>query len=177
MALFTSIASAIGMSAATASTIGAAASLAGTAASVAGGVIQQQGQRKAIEAQKRQEAVRENQMMEESRRTTREAIRRAQIQRATSLATTTAQGASAEGSTAMAGVDATISGQMGRTIGDNQVNLGFGKEIFRENRNVLKAQQQAAMGGTIATAGSGLQSLGNSFTNNAERIGRIGGKN
>jgi hypothetical protein len=166
MAVFTSIIGAIG----------AATAAVGTAAGVVGSIQQASGQRKAQAAQRKQEALREKQMENDSRRKQLELVRQQQIARATSLASTTASGASAEGSSAMGGVEGTISGQYNRGIQADESNLGIGRLMFAEGRNVARGQAQAARGGTLQSAGQGLTSLGNAFVNNAERYGRIFGQ-
>lgn len=176
MAVFSSIIGALGVSAATASTVGAVASAVGTGLSVAGSFQQAAGQRKAQRAQERAENYRQKQMEQESIRQRMELIRQSQIQRAQSLATTTAQGAAGEGGSAMGGAEGSIFGQAGRGIQAVNSNVAYGNLIFDENRRAAQGQRMAAQGGTIASAGSGLTSLGNAFVNNAERIGRIGGR-
>lgn len=174
MAVFSTILGALGASASAASAVGAAASAIGTGLSVVGSFQQAAGQRKAQNAQKRQEVYRQKQMETESRRTQMELIRQQQIARANALANTTAQGAAAPGSSAMGGAEGTISGTFGRGIQADQSNLTFGQMQFAENRRVTEANQMAARGGTLASAGQGLSSLGGMFVKNAEIIGRIG---
>lgn len=177
MAVFSSIIGALSISASTAATIGGAASLIGTGLSVAGSFQQAAGQRKAQNAQKRQEAYRQKQMENDSRRTQMELIRQQQIARATALTNVTASGASAPDSSAMGGAEGTISGTFGRGIQADQSNLAFGQLQFAENRRIADANKMAARGGTIASAGAGLSSLGGIFINNAERIDRVGQTN
>lgn len=174
MAVFSTIIGALGASAATASAIGTAASVIGTGLGVAGSFQQAAGQRKAQNAQKRQEVYRQRLMETESHRTQMDLIRQQQIARATSLANTTAQGAASSGSSAMPGAEGTISSQFGRARQADSSNLQFGQFQFAENRRVADANQMAARGGTIASAGAGLSSLGGIFVSNAQRIGRIG---
>lgn len=170
--IFSAIAGALGASA---GAIGTAASALGTAATVAGGVAQYSGQQRAIAQQKKAEQIRMNQMEYQARNQTREIIRQQQLQRAQSLATATAQGASGEGGSALAGAEGTLSGQTGRAIGEVQDNLAFGRGIFRANAKASAAYQDAALGQTISSAGSGLTSLGNQLVNNQRTIARVGG--
>lgn len=174
MAIFSTILGALGASAATASAIGTAAQVVGTVAGVAGSFQQAAGQRKAQNAQKYQEVIRQRAMETESRRTQLELVRNQQIARATALANTTASGASAEGSSAMGGAEGTIAGTFGRGIQADQSNLTFGQMQFAANRRVAQGQAMAAQGGTLASAGAGLSSLGGIFVNNAQRIDRVG---
>lgn len=173
MAVFTAIAGAIGSAAAT---IGAVTSAVGTAAGVVGSIQQASGQRKAQAAQRRAEGLRQKQMELESTRRQRETIRQQQIARANALATTTAQGAAAEGSSALGGAEGGIFGQAGRDIQATRSNEAIGAGIFDANAQASVGLAQAARGGTLANIGSGLTSLGNSFSNSVERINRIGGR-
>jgi hypothetical protein len=176
MPVFSTIIGALGVSASTASTVGAVASAVGTGVSVAGSFQQAAGTRKAQRAQERAEVYRQKQMEQDAIRQRMELIRQAQIQRAQSLATGVAQGAASEGSSAMPGAEGSISGQAGRGIQAVNSNVAFGNLIFDENRRAAQGNRMAAQGGTLAAAGQGLTSLGNSFVTNAERIGRIGGR-
>lgn len=172
MAIFSSIAAGLG---AAAGAVGTAASAIGTVASVAGGLVQYSGQQRAIKQQKKAETIRQNQMQYQALTQTREAVRQQQLARAQSLANTTAQGASAEGSSALAGAEGTISGQVGRNIQEIGTNLAFGQGIFRANAKASAAYQDAAAGQTISGFGSGLTSLGNQLVNNQRTIARVGG--
>lgn len=174
MAIFSSIIGAIGAS--TAAAIGTAATVAGTAAGVYGQVRQAQGQRRAQQAQRAAEVVRQNQMENDTRRRQLEMIRQQQIARATALTNTTASGASGEGGSAMGGAEGSISGQFGRGVQAESYQAGIGRSLFGWNEQVRRGNQTAADGGTIASMGQGLVSLGGAFVNNAERIGRIGGR-
>lgn len=168
MAVFSAIAGAIG-------TLGTVASVAGTAASVAGGFVQAAGQRKAQNAQKRAEVLRMKEMELDSVRKTRETIRQQQIARANAVATTTAQGAGGEGSSALAGAEGTIGGQAGRNIQEINSGVEMGRSMFRTNMDTAAGNALAARGGTIASAGAGFASLGNQIVKNQKEIVRIGG--
>lgn len=174
MAVFSAIIGAIGAS--TAAAVGAAATVIGTGVSIAGSLTQAAGQRKAQKAQERAEYLRERAMETEAQRKRMELIRQQQIARATSLAATTGAGASAEGSSAMPGAEGTVFGQYGRGIQSENSNMLTGGALFAQNREKAKGDAQAAFGGTLSATGSGISSLGNSFTNNVEKINRIGGR-
>lgn len=176
MAVFTAIASALAGLAGSAGAIGTAATVVGTAASVAGGFQQAAGQRKAQNAQKYAENIKQKQMELEAQRRQRQIIREQQIARANSLATTTAQGAASEGSSALGGAEGTIFGQGGRAIQETNSNATFGGMIFDANRRATAGYAMAARGGTLASAGSGLSSLGQGFIKNMEVINRVGGR-
>lgn len=148
MAAFTSIALAIG----------AAASVAGTVMSVVGASKQ-------AKAQKKAEELREKQMNLDADRQKRQAIREGIVARSRALTTATNQGA-AEGSGLQGGY-AQITGEQGRNVRTIEQSRDIGAGIFSANRD-------AAKGGTLASFGSGLSSLGGMLMNNSGTIGRVG---
>jgi hypothetical protein len=176
MAVFSSIAAGIAAASSTIGTIGTAVSIAGTAAGVAGQLQQAAGQRKAQNASKRAEALREAQMRLDSDRKRRETIRQAQIARANALATTTAQGANGEGSSALAGAIGSLSGEAGRNISAINSNETLGADMFQANRDSAEGSAMAAAGGTISSLGSGFASLGNQLVTKQKETARIGGR-
>lgn len=176
MAVFSAIATAVSAAAGSIGTIGAGISALGTVAGIAGQFQQAAGARKAQNAQKRQEVLRMKQMELDADRKRRETIRQQQIARAEALAATTAQGASAEGSSALAGATGTIAGQAGRNIQEVNSNLEMGRFMFQAKGDEARGNAMAARGGTVSNIGTGMQSLGNQLVKNQETIRRIGGK-
>ena len=175
MAFFSAIATAASALASSAGTIGAGLSAIGTVAGVAGQFQQAAGNRKAQNAQKRAEALRMKQAELDADRKRRETIRQQQIARANALATTTAQGASAEGGSALGGAEGTIGGQAGRNIQEINSNLEFGRGIYKANQDSAAGYAMAARGGTLSSAGQGIASLGGQLVKNMKDIYKIGG--
>lgn len=155
--------------------IGLAVSAAGTATSYMGAQKQAKGQKRAQMGQALAEQARKKQMDLDSARKRRETIRQANIQRSQALATAAAQGATGEGGSALAGIEGTISGEMGRNILAINQNQEIGQEVFDANAITAQGQSQAAKGATMANTGSGITSLGGAITNNAGTIAKIGG--
>jgi hypothetical protein len=134
----------------------AVATAVGVGASLLGGYQQLQGQRMMIKAQQRAEKLRERQMNLQAMRERREVIRNSILARSTALATTTAQGAAAQGSSALGGAYGQIGGDAGRqTVAINQ-NQEIGKGIFKANRQYFRGTQQVGMGQAIAGAGEAI---------------------
>jgi len=126
-----------------------------------GGFMQYKGQEKMIQAQKKAEKLREQQMNLQAARERREVIRQSILARSTALATTTSQGASAPGSSALGGAYGQIAGDANRqTLAINQ-NQSIGQGIFRANRQYFSGSQTVGMGSAIAGAG---QAVGNFMT-------------
>lgn len=126
-----------------------------------GGFMQYKGQEKMIQAQKKAEKLREQQMNLQAARERREVIRQSILARSTALATTTSQGASAPGSSALGGAYGQIAGDANRqTLAINQ-NQSIGQGIFRANRQYFSGSQTMGMGSAIAGAG---QAVGNFMT-------------
>lgn len=131
---------------------------------IVGGVMQYQGQKKMIQAQQKAERLRERQMNLQAMRERREVVRNSILARATALATTTAQGASAPGSSALGGAYGQIAGDRGRqTLAINQ-NQEIGKGIFAANRQYFAGSQTAGLGSAVAGVGSAVgQTLTDQF--------------
>lgn len=144
-----------------AAAIGAAISVGAT---LAGSAIQMNAMQKQTAALKDAERLREKQMTLQAQRERREAIRQASVARATALAATTNQGASAPGSSALGGAYGQIEGQKNRqTLAINQ-NLAIGQGIFAANNRYSSASLQAGIGEGIAGMG---QATGNFITKGA----------
>lgn len=155
--------------------VGVAASVAGTAVGVMASQQQAQAQKKAIAAQQQAEAARKKQMDLDAQRKRREIVKEQIKARSQALATTSAQGANGEGSSALGGVEGQLSQQAGSaTLAVNQ-NQEIGADIFAANAAGFRAQSQAASAGAMAGFGNGLSSFGGAITNNAKTIARIGG--
>lgn len=152
--------------------IGIAAGVAGTAVSYMGMKDQADAQKKMQEEQKKQEALRQQQMNLEAMRKKREIVRQAQLARATSLATATAQGG-AESSGFM-GALATVSGAAGRSSLATSQNQELGNEMFASNARMAGLMGEYQQGGTMASMGNGLGSLGGALTRNASTISQVG---
>lgn len=122
-------------------------------ASLFGGYKQMQAQEKMVKAQQRAEKLREQQMNLQATRERREVIRNAILARSTALATTTAQGASSSGSSALGGAYGQIAGDANRqTLAINQ-NQNIGSGIFAANRQYFAGTQQMGVGQAITGAG------------------------
>lgn len=121
---------------------------------VVGGVLQYKGQQKMIAAQQKAERLRERQMNLQAMRERREVIRNSILARSTALATTTAQGAAAPGSSALGGVYGQIGGDRGRqTLAINQ-NQEIGKGIFAANRQYFAGSQTMGLGSAVTGIGA-----------------------
>ncbi len=152
--------------------IGVAAGVAGTAISFMGMSAQADAQSKMQQEQKKQEALRQQQMNLEAMRKKREIIRQSQLARATSLSTATNQGGAE--SSGFAGALGTIAGAAGRgTLATGQ-NQELGNEMFASNARMAGFMGDAQAGGTMSSFGGGISSLGGSLTKNAGTIGAVG---
>lgn len=121
-----------------------------------GGYKQMQGQKEMVKAQQKAEKLRERQMNLQAMRERRDVIRQSILARSTALAQTTAQGASAAGSSALGGAYGQIGGDAGRqTVAINQ-NQQIGQGIFKANRQYFAGTQQVGMGQAIAGAGEAI---------------------
>jgi hypothetical protein len=128
--------------------------------SLIGGYMQYKGQEKMIQAQKKAERLRERQMNLQAMRERREVVRQSILARSTALATTTAQGAASQGSSALGGAYGQIGGEAGRQrVAINQ-NQEIGQGIFKANRQYFSGTQQMGMGQAVAGAG---QAVGGFF--------------
>jgi hypothetical protein len=123
-------------------------------ASIAGGYLQYKGMQKQTAALQKAERLRERQMNLQAQRERRETIRQAMLARSTALATTTAQGASAPGSSALGGAYGQITGEAGRqTLSINQ-NQEIGAGIFAANRAYSKASLTTGFGQMVSGVGA-----------------------
>jgi hypothetical protein len=132
-----------------------------------GGFLQYKGQKQMIQAQQRAERLRERQMNLQAMRERREVVRNSILARATALATTSAQGASAPGSSALGGAYGQIGGDRGRqTLAINQ-NQEIGQGIFKANRQYFSGTQTQGMGSAVSGFGQAVSSSINnsSFAN------------
>lgn len=155
MAVFSSIAAALGGLAGTLGTIGA---LVGTGFQVKGALDAQA-------AQDKMEGLRKAQMELESNRRRRQIIRQAVVARAEALSNATAQGASA--GSGLQGGYAQIGGESGSAVAAVEQNRQLGRSMFGANMALSRAQ-------TIQTIGSGVSSLTGALVKNQNEIGRVG---
>lgn len=123
------------------------------ASTLVGGAISYKGQQDQIKAQQKAEKLRERQMNLQAMRERREVIRQSILARSTALAQTTAQGASAVGSSALGGAYGQISGDKNRQIVAINQNQQIGQGIFKANNQYFKASQVVGMGQAVAGAG------------------------
>ena len=121
---------------------------------VIGSVVGFIGQQKQAKAAKKAEALRERQMNLEAARKKRELIREGVMARSQAKTTAESQGAGA--GSGLSGGLAQITGQQGRNVQANNQDQQIGSGIFAANR-------QYAAGGTLASIGSGISSLGSIF--------------
>lgn len=132
-------------------------------ATLFGGFMQFRGEQKQIKAQQKAEKLRERQMNLQAMRERREVIRQSVVARATALATTTAQGAAAPGSSALGGSYGQIGGERGRQIQAINQNQEIGQGIFKANRQYFQGSQQIGLGTAIAGAGQAIGKFAESF--------------
>jgi hypothetical protein len=128
----------------------------------------------AIAVQQRQEALRRRQMNLEAMRRQREVVRQGLQARSMALATTTAQGASGAGGSALPGAYGQISGRTNtNSVGINTAQQA-GNEMFGLNTQLLGAYRGSAAAASTTAIGAGLSSMGNALMSNAVPIGRVG---
>lgn len=137
--------------------IGLALAAVGTATSVYGAVKSAQASEDAEEARKKQ-------MNLDAARRRRQAIREAQIARATAISNANAQGAS-EGSAVQGGL-AAISGNAAESIVNTNQNVQLGNQIYDANGRRAAAEGVSAIGG-------GLQQAGSMIMQNASKIRKL----
>ena len=123
------------------------------------------GQQKQAKAQKKAETLRENQMNLEASRTRRQQVREMLAARGAALTAGADQGAG-EGS-GIAGGLAQIAGTGGSAITATNQNQTIGQNIFAANR-------QYASGGSMASFGGGISSLGGALIKNSATISKLG---
>ena len=155
-----------------------AAMVIGLGISIFGTIMQMQAAQKAAAAQKRAlmaqqkaEASREQAMRLDAQRKKRETIRQAIVQRSQALAAGTNQGA--QYGTALPGAYGQIQGQAAAQFGAIGVQESIGAEIFSQNRQVLSARKEEAAAGAQAALGSGISSLGGAIGKGLGAIGRM----
>jgi hypothetical protein len=127
--------------------MGPVAAVIGAVASVGGTVMAYNSQKRAARAARQQQDL-------STRRSNRQAIREAQIQRASTIAG--AVGMGAMGGSALAGGLASLGSQLGS-------GLGFSSQMSGLSANIEKFQQRAQTWGAIASMGSSLFQLGDGF--------------
>jgi hypothetical protein len=126
----------------------------GFVSSIVGGAVSYRGQKDMVKAQKKAEKLRERQMNLQAMRERRDVVRQSILARSTALATTTAQGASAPGSSAIGGAYGQISGDKNRqTVAINQ-NQEIGQGIFKANRQYSEGTLKVGFGQAITGAGA-----------------------
>ncbi len=149
---------------------GLALSAIGTGVQVTSSFQQAEVQKDILEEQRKQEQVRKNAMVADSRRREMEVLRQSQKMRAVSLATANNQGA-ALGS-GLAGAYGQASGQTGVNYGGIRDAAAFGNAIFDSNMNISGMQQNMAGYQAFGAAGAGLSSLGGAMVSSAGVLGR-----
>lgn len=152
--------------------VGIAAGIAGTAVSYMGAQEQADANKKMQAEQKKQEALRQQQMNLEAMRKKREIVRQANFARASSLSTATNQGGAE--SSGFQGALATISGNAGRGSLATSQNQQLGNDMFASNARMAGFMGQAQSGASMASMGSGISSLGGALTQNAGTISQVG---
>lgn len=159
--------------------IGAAAAVVGVGIS-AYSMIQQKkaqdqataSQQQAIDLQKQEDVVRNQQMTLDATRRRREVVRQQIASRATAESVATNQGA--EYSSALPGAYGGISGRSGENmLGVNQAEQA-GNKMFGLNSQISDAYRSAAGANSQASFFQGLGSLGGMLLNNATTIGKVG---
>lgn len=159
-------AGATGAAAAGAATAGAGlAGTLGTIGTLAGTGFQVMGAMQASRAQERMERLRKTQMEVEGNRQRRQIIRQAVVARSEALSNATAQGAQA--GSGLQGGYAQIGGESGTSVAAVEQNRQLGRSMFDANMALSRAQ-------TIQTIGSGVSSLTGALVKNQNEIGRVG---
>lgn len=126
-----------------------------------------------IEAERRAEALRREQMELDARRRQREIVRQQQRTRAAALATATAQGTS-QGS-GLQGAYGAIAGQSGVNMLGVSQNLEFGQRMFGINSDISDARLAYANAGTMMSEGRGWSNLGSSLFASMDPASRVFG--
>lgn len=130
-------------------------------------------QRKALAAQQRAEAIREQAMEADAMRRRREAIRQGIVQRAQAQSNATNQGA--ESGSALGGALGQVSGIMGMGIGGIESARASGAALFQTNREVLQHRKEEASAGEQMAFAQGISSLGGAFGKAMGSLGRLAG--
>lgn len=137
----------------------------GIAASVAGTAVSYMGQRSAVKASERAEAIRKRQMDLEAQRERRSAVRQSILARAQTLTAGTQMGAGA--GSGVAGGLGSLSSQLAGNIRNINQGQQLGTQMFGANADMARGQGMASMG-------AGISSLGGTLVNNAGTFGRVG---
>ncbi len=116
-------------------------------ATIGGTIMSHNAQRKASEASRRQQEL-------ATQRSSREAIREAQIARAQAIAAASSMGAM--GGSALAGGVSSLGSQLGS-------GLGFSSQMSSLSAQIEKYQQRASTWGAVASMGSSLFQAGGGF--------------
>ncbi len=127
--------------------MGPVAAVIGAVASVGGTVMAYSAQKKAAKAQARQQQL-------STTRSNRQAIREAQLQRASALAAASSMGAL--GGSAIAGGLGSLGSQLGS-------GLGFSSQMSGLSKDIEKYTSRANTWGAVASMGSSLFQLGGGF--------------
>ena len=167
MAVFSALAGALagGAGAGAAGGLSAIAGVAGVGAQIYGTMVQAEGAKEATEASKRAEGLRKVQMEIESKRNTRDIIRKAIIARGEAVSSANTQGAG-QGSGLQGGI-AGIEATKGAGVSDQLGNVQVGNQMFKANAAIADAQGKQSMG-------AGISSLGGAILSMQEPIGRLG---
>lgn len=162
------------ISAAVIGAIGLGISGAGMYMQYRGQQAQAAAQEQSIAAQQRAERIRQQQMNLDAMRRRREMVRQMLAARAQALATVTAQGAGAPGSSALGGAYGSISGRTNvNSLGVMQ-NQEAGNAMFSANADLLTSYRASAQAGAGVALGAGLSSLGGALMKNNATISQVG---
>ena len=154
--------------------VGIATSAAGMGLQYKGAQQQQKAQKVSQAAQMQAEDLKRRQMELDAMRRKREAIRQGQLAQSQALAVATAQGATGDGSSALMGIEGTLSGQVGRNLKAIEENREIGSSLFDANAQNSAGNAMAAKAAGTVNMGAGLTSLGGSIVNNSKTIAKIG---
>lgn len=151
--------------------VGAAAAVGGTVASMQAQSRQRDASEDAQREQERINRLQENRANLEASRRRRLLLRQAQIERAQSLAVSTAQGATGSSGQAGAMSSAVSQGQSNITA----VNQGqeIGGQIYSATGRIGAANRRMADAGSNLATAQGIRSLGGTVYQNAETFSRV----
>lgn len=142
------------------------AQVAAATAAVGGTAYSVSKQQDASAASKKAEGLRKQQMQLEQMQKRREAIRKFQLNRATSLSNISGQTGTLDNSAA-GGATSALSSSIGTNLGDLDTASGIGAGMFDANAEISEAQSGAQFGSGVAGFGKDLFAA-------APAIGRIG---
>lgn len=123
-------------------------------------------------ASRRAEELRKQQLLLETRRRQRDAIRQGIIAKARAVSNATQQGAGQ--SSGLEGGLAQISGVVGQNVLGTSENAQIGLGIFDANADRASAESRLGIARTDAQTGAGLYSLGTSLVSAAPTISSVG---